>query len=162
MARKLATLQTRQRKQILCICHANIRYKVLQTPTTWAQRAATSENTQHAKRTGKQHGKPWTQLAVEFYVEGSSFTACAPFGNTSSVGCYSAVPAIICSSLHITSYCCYSYVSCILCSLLVCPLKLQQVEVTSWCLHCLLFLICTTGFYLHCCVCTAVNVLKYR
>lgn len=32
---------------------------------------------------------------------------------------HSAVPAIICSSLHITSYCCYSYVSCILCSLLV-------------------------------------------
>lgn len=32
MARKLATLQTRQRKQILYICNANILYKVLQTP----------------------------------------------------------------------------------------------------------------------------------
>lgn len=58
-------------------------------------------------------------VAVEFYVEGSSFTASAPFGNTSSVACYSAVPAIICSALHITSYYCYTYVSCMLCSLLV-------------------------------------------
>lgn len=116
MARKLATLQT-QTNFVYLPCKYTVQGAA--NTTTWAQRTATSENTEHAKRTGKQHGKPWTQLAVEFYVEGSSFTACAPFENTSSVGCYSAVPAIICSSLHITSYCCYSYVSCILCSLLV-------------------------------------------
>lgn len=58
--------------------------------------------------------------------------------------------------LHITTMLmCHAF-----CALCVCPLKLQQVEVTSWCLHCLLFFICTTGFYLLCCVCTAVNVLS--